>query len=157
MGRWHNFYVDNHVHFCTYTAKDWRPLLTEPAIECLYDEWHKNSKRFAVQTWAYVIMPEHVHMLLWSEQGNNILRFIQRTLGQTSKRLSPAKESFWKERPRVFPIYSEDIVREKIEYIHANPVRRGLTETPEAWPQSSYSQLVLGDNSPAYQCARIAL
>ena len=117
--------------------KDRLRVLTEPAIACLYDEWRRNCERFAVKILAYVIMPDHVHMLIWAERADNIMRFLQRVLGQTSKRLKPGTGGLWKERPRVFPVYSDVMVRQKIEYIHANPVRRGLTEVPEAWRHSS--------------------
>ncbi|MDO8588495.1 MAG: hypothetical protein Q7T82_15820 [Armatimonadota bacterium] len=46
---------------------------------------------------------------------------------------------FWKERGRAFPITQTDGLRQKLEYIHQNPVRRGLIETPEEWEFSSGS------------------
>jgi putative transposase len=155
MSRWHNIYEDNHAHFCTYTVKNWAPLLTESAIACLYEEWRTNSERFSVKIIAYVIMPEHVHMLIWSELGDNITRFLQRVLGQTSKRLKPGVGGFWKEHPRVFPVFLDEALREKADYIHANPVRRGLVETPEMWAHSSYRQIAFDDPAPMFRCASI--
>jgi putative transposase len=157
MSRWHNFYLDNHVHFCTFTVKDWRPLLDEIAIAILYDEWRRNSERFCVKVIAYVIMPEHVHVCLWSEKAENIVRFLQRTLGQTSKRMKPGVGGFWKERPRVFPVYSDKALAEKIDYIHANPVRRGLVERPDQWRHSSWRQIILGEEPGEFECAALVI
>ena len=155
MSRWHNIYQDNHAHFCTYTVKDWQPVLDEIAIACLYDEWRRNCERFSVKIIAYVIMPEHVHMLIWSESADNIRRFLQRVLGQTSKRLKPGIGGLWKERPRVFPVSEDDVLGEKVDYIHANPVRRGLVETAEDWPHSSYRQIILGQAAQAFECSPV--
>lgn len=38
----------------------------------------------------------------------------------------------------------------KVDYIHANPVRRGLVESPEQWPDSRFRQSVLNDMSGAF-------
>lgn len=44
----------------------------------------------------------------------------------------------WKEQVRALPIWGERKLREKVDYIHANPVRRGLVTDPSDWPHSSY-------------------
>ncbi|MDO8586312.1 MAG: transposase [Armatimonadota bacterium] len=155
MNRWHNYYADNHAHFSTFTCKDWQPLLTETVITCLYDEWRRNSERFSVKVLAYVIMPEHVHVLIWSEKADNVVRFLQRSLGQTTKRLKLGAGGLWKERPRVFPVQYESVISQKMDYIHANPVRRGLVDVPEDWRHFSYGQLMLGEDDPAFRCASL--
>lgn len=152
MGRWHNQYADGCVHFCTFAVQGWRPALDRDTIDILYSEWNRARERFGISILAYVVMPDHVHMLLWSSEGRNIRVFLQRTLGETSKHLSPGKGKFWKERPRVFPIYSDDIVKEKIEYIHSNPVRRGLAGTSAEWRDSSFRQLAGGEGTVPFRC-----
>ena len=132
--------------------QDWQPALTGDAINILYDEWNRARERFSVSVLAYVIMPDHVHMLLWSAEGKNIRVFLQRILGESSKRLAQEQGRFWKERCRVFPIYSEDIIKEKIEYIHNNPIRKGLVDDPAEWYDSSFSQLVGGLDKVLFRC-----
>lgn len=51
----------------------------------------------------------------------------------------------WKERGRAFPVTREDGLRQKIEYIHNNPVRRKLVETAEQWEFSSFRWYIGGD------------
>ena len=125
MSRWHNHYPDGHAFFCTYTVQDWAPKLDDTAVSVLYDEWSKARLALGVSVLAYCIMPEHVHMILWSQSGDNVRKFMHRTMAQTSRRLRPGG-GFWKERPRVLPVYSRRVLDVKVDYIRANPVRRGL-------------------------------
>ncbi len=52
----------------------------------------------------------------------------------------------------MLPIYSEAVSRTKVNYIHANPVRRGLVATPGDWVHSSYRQLACGADDVAFAC-----
>jgi len=81
--------VTQPARFRIYAVKDRGPLLTAPVTACLHDDRRWNSERFPVNIRAYVIMPEHVQMLIRSERGDNIVRFSQRVLGHSSKRLKP--------------------------------------------------------------------
>ena len=54
---------------------------------------------------------------------------------------------FWKPRGYDFNVADEKKVLEKLEYMHANPVRRGLVERPEQWLWSSYRFYELNDAS----------
>ena len=45
---------------------------------------------------------------------------------------------FWQPRFYDFNVYSSYKVREKLEYVHANPVKRGLVKNPGAWMWSSF-------------------
>jgi REP element-mobilizing transposase RayT len=96
-------------------------------------------------------MPDHIHIVLWAERGESVKKFLHRTLAQTSRRLQPGG-GFWKERPHTIPIYSAKVLREKVDYLHRNPLRKNLAENPEDWRHSSYGQLVIGDCAPAFVC-----
>ncbi|MHB1002159.1 MAG: transposase [Armatimonadota bacterium] len=150
--RWHNQYIDGCLHFCTYTVRDWRPILIENVKDALYEEWDKARTHYSVRICAYVIMPDHVHMMLWSEDGKNVELFLRRILGQTSKRFRTDGKRFWKERPRVFPVYTESVAHVKIEYIHNNPVKRGLVGDSSGWLDSSFKQLIMGDSKVPFVC-----
>jgi REP element-mobilizing transposase RayT len=152
VSRWHNVYEDGHVHFVTYTVCHWQPLLDEQAVKCLYGQWKHNGQRFGVAVLAYVVMPDHVHMLLWSERGESVMRFLQRTLGETSKAMRPGVGKFWKERPRVFPVFTRAVIDEKLAYIHDNPVEARLVVSPDEWRHSSYRQVMLGEDGGPYAC-----
>jgi putative transposase len=151
MTRWHNHYLDNHAHFCTAVVLNWRPALTGPGADALLEAWESVRTCLDVKVLAYVVMPEHFHLLSWSASGQQIRRFLQRTLSVTAKRLGSGG-MFWKERPRVLPVYSSYALRQKVDYIHRNPIRRGLVADPEAWGLSSYRQLTSGEVSTRFVC-----
>jgi putative transposase len=46
---------------------------------------------------------------------------------------------FWQPRFHDFNVYSHEKRKEKLEYMHANPVVRGLVKHPKDWPWSSSS------------------
>src|ERR1035437_2099798 len=116
MSRWHNHYPDGHAFFFTYSVQDWSPKLVETAVEILYDEWDKARLALGVRVLAYCIMPDHVHRVVWSESGENARKFLHRTIAQTSRRLRPGG-GFWKERPRVLPVYSRRVLDVRVNYI----------------------------------------
>ena len=52
------------------------------------------------------------------------------------------QDSYWDKN-----IYSERFLRQKLSYVHRNPLRAGLVEQPEDYPYSSYRDYALGDDS----------
>ena len=126
-------------------------MLDQAAVNVLYDEWDKARLALGVRVLAYCVMPDHVHMVIWSELGESARRFLHRTIAQTSRRLRPGG-GFWKERPRAVPAYSRRVLAAKVDYVHANPVRRGRVSAPEDWPYSSFAQLILGAPPQGFAC-----
>jgi putative transposase len=114
---------------------------------------------FPVDLWAYVIMPEHVHLLIFPREANakagviagKIKEQVARKAIQYLKENAPEwltriavqegnrmRYRFWQpgggyDRNAV----EISTVHKMIEYIHMNPVRRGLVARPEDWPWSS--------------------
>jgi REP-associated tyrosine transposase len=88
---------------------------------------------------GYVVMPEHVHLLI-SEPERKELSVVLRMLNQnTSRRLRvPGLPRFWQVRYYDFPVWSEKKRIEKLCYIHRNPVERGLVGRPKDWRWSSF-------------------
>ena len=150
-----------HAHELTFSCYRRLPLLSrdrtrEWLVEAIEDA--RGRERFDL--WAYVIMPEHVHVLIHPrEHGYEVSRIlwrIKRPLGRravaylrvnapsflarlTVKRGDGKQETrFWQagggyDRNIVEPT----TVRNVIDYIHLNPVRRGLVERPDDWIWSS--------------------
>jgi hypothetical protein len=52
---------------------------------------------------------------------------------------------FWQPRFYDFNVYSHEKKKEKLEYMHANPVTRGLVKHPKDWPWSSFSFYAKGE------------
>ena len=106
--------------------------------------------------WAWVIMPEHVHLLLWTRPGTatkDVLADIKRPVGQQAivwlkerdpdflERLAVRNKMrtyrrFWQAGPD-HNVYTPEVAHRIVEYIHQNPVRRGLVAHAEDWLSSS--------------------
>jgi putative transposase len=114
---------------------------------------------------AWVLMPNHFHMILkCSERVNisnvvgNIKRYISRQIGQLYKSpdirpllprikhaglKQPGKRTgVWQPRFDSFVIMSEHALKQKTDYIHNNPVRKGFVDEPWQWKHSSASAYV---------------
>jgi putative transposase len=107
---------------------------------------------------GYVVMPNHVHLLMSEPPGSTPsaalhklkLRFSRkfrkrrRPVGAGQLRLRFAERgapprAFWQARYYDFNVYSNGKKKEKLNYMHANPVKNGLVKHPKDWPWSSWS------------------
>ncbi len=101
--------------------------------------------RHKFQLVGYVVMPEHVHILISEpkigDPSKTIQVLKQRVCADLHKKtaMSDVGETLWQRRFYDFSVYSAAKRREKIEYMHLNPVARGLVEDPIEWVWSSYS------------------
>jgi putative transposase len=94
---------------------------------------------------AYVVMPEHVHLLINEPERSNLSVVIQMLKQITSRKLkSTGQDRFWQIRYYDFPVWSERKRIEKLRYIHRNPVKRGLVTGPEDWAWSSFVHYATG-------------
>ncbi len=117
---------------------------------------------------AYVVMPEHVHLLLSEPQRGTLSTVIQalklgffRSLCGSGDNLNPESRRsgetrgtrsvprrFWEHRFYDFNVRTERKRVEKLRYIHRNPVKRGLVESPELWRWSSFHCYMSGEVGP---------
>jgi putative transposase len=159
------YYGRGDVHFVTFSCYRRRPLLGTPRARDRFVEiLDQVRSRFGFRLIGYVVMPEHVHLLISEPKTANPSKALQvlkqkvsRTLrSQTTKSSSQrllvdAADSetheihFWQRRFYDFNIWSSAKVREKLEYMHANPVKRELVEHPKDWPWSSWSHYEKGE------------
>jgi REP element-mobilizing transposase RayT len=154
----HTISRDTPALYLTAVAKDRLPVFrtdTIKTIACNALNEARNSAGFSI--YAYVIMPDHLHLITNGFlKPSKILRFIN---GITSRRvIDHLKEhghnsslqklrheikereyrySLWDHHNNVFSITSEDMLMQKVNYIHQNPVRAGLVERAEDYRWSS--------------------
>jgi REP-associated tyrosine transposase len=96
--------------------------------------------------YGYVVMPEHVHLLVNEPERGNLARAMQSLKQGVSRRLAlRARDSFWQARYYDFNVWSERKFVEKLRYIHRNPVKRGLVERPEDYRWSSFRHYASGE------------
>ena len=147
----------NHVRFLTFSCFQRLPLLSNPRIaDAFASHLAAMRDRLGFHLHAWVVMPEHVHLLLWPRVGAcdvpRILRAIKQPIAQqvlrrwTSVRATVLEKvvdgtgqpRFW-QRGGGFDrnVFSEEELAEKFAYIHNNQVHRGLCTRPEDWRWSS--------------------
>ena len=123
--------------------------------------------RYQFAVIGYVVMPEHVHLLL-SEPAKRDPSIVVQVLKQrVSRRLrrrirartstqqfhlwhestTVAHRSFWQRRFYDFNVWSRKKRTEKLNYMHMNPVKRGLAPDPKLWPWSSYRFYQYGEGN----------
>jgi putative transposase len=107
--------------------------------ECFKEELERVRQRYDLAIGGYVVMPEHIHLLTSEPRHGNLAVVLQVLKQRTSLRLKLKSEpAFWQRRYFDFNIWTGEKHREKLEYIHRNPVERGLVKRPEDWPWSSF-------------------
>jgi putative transposase len=120
----------------TFSCHDRLPYLDTPKTRDLFeDALQKIHRRYEFDVIGYVVMPEHVHLLL-AEPGRELLAAALQALKLSVVRRCKQRP-FWQQRYYDFNVFTEDKRREKLGYIHWNPLRRGLVDKPEDWRWSS--------------------
>jgi putative transposase len=133
-------------HFLTFSCYRRMPLLArDTAYQVFERELEAVRRRYGFVVAGYVLMPEHVHLLV-GEPGVSSLATVLQVLKQnTSRKLkSPGQAQFWQRRYYDFNVHSELKRVEKLRYMHRNPVRRGLGSKPEDWLWSSFLHCATG-------------
>jgi putative transposase len=95
---------------------------------------------------GYVLMPEHVHLLVGEPHRASLPVALQVLKQLTSRKLKPRGEpQFWQRRYYDFNIHNPEKRVEKLRYMHRNPVQRGLVSKPEDWAWSSFRHYAAGE------------
>jgi putative transposase len=104
--------------------------------------------RHQARVYAYVLMPEHIHLLVNEPPRIVLAQFLKALKQVTSRNLKGRREKFWQDRYYDSNVHGEKARSEVIRYIHRNPVKRGLVAKPEQWPWSSFQLYASGVEGP---------
>ena len=147
------------VYFWTATINDWKPLLiNSDCKQVIIDSLLHLKNRKLIHILAYVIMPNHIH-LIWKLNDYNgkelpsasFTKFtghqFQKYLRDTNPTLLEAyavdypnkRYEFWQRDSKAMHLYTNKMLLQKLNYIHNNPLQEHwqLSETPEEYPYSS--------------------
>jgi putative transposase len=131
------------LHFITFSCVRHRPILGTPeARNTFLSILERTRKKHRFDGFAYVVMPDHVHLLV-SEPVLTKLSASLQVIKQLFSR-TRSEEHVWESRYYDFNVRTADKRAEKLNYIHQNPVRRGLVTSAEAWDWSSCRSYTLG-------------
>jgi putative transposase len=146
------------LHFITFSCYRRMKLLDSAAArDSVERELERVRRWYGCFITGYVVMPEHLHLLISEPERGKLSLVIQMLKQITSRKLKPAADPaadneerpgqlkrFWQVRYYDFPVWTEGKRIEKLRYIHRNPVRRGLVERPEDWKWSSFAHYATG-------------
>jgi putative transposase len=119
----------------------------------------QTRKKYQFVVAGYAVMPEHVHLLISEpkiEDPSRVMQVLKQRVSLQCRAKKTAANifseqlpaAFWQPRSYDFNVRTEKKYVEKLNYIHSNPVRRGLVESPELWPWSSFRHYWLGEEGP---------
>ena len=147
-----------HAHFVTCTVLHWIPVFTRPVTVEIILESLRFLKNEGLRVYACVILENHLHMVVQSSDLNrDMARFksytsrqllsyfaeynVRRILDQLAFYKKAHKGDrvyqFWQEGCRPEWIQNDVMMRQKVEYIHQNTVKRGYVDRLEHWRYSS--------------------
>jgi putative transposase len=136
-------------HFITFSCYRREPYLAASASKGIFlNSLELTRRRHNFEVLGYVVMPEHVHLLISEPLDHEVTlsKAIQSLKLSVSKRLSP--KPFWQVRYYDFNAFTHNKRVEKLKYMHRNPVTRGLVEKPEDWRWSSFRYYLEDELSP---------
>jgi len=132
------------LHFITFSCHQLKPHLALPYIRTRFEETlERMRRRYEFCVIGYVVMPEHVHLLLSEPRIGSLAKALQGLKLSMSKMSHP--RPFWRARYHDFNVFSSAKHVEKLRYIHRNPVKRGLVEEPGQWKWSSFHYYATGE------------
>ena len=148
-------YGRGHLHFITFSCYRRLPLLRSGRARNVFVEILDEVRdRYGFSLVGYVVMPEHIHLLVGEPKRGNPSTVIHGLKLRVSKRMRRMRRKaaavqktfpshglvaprFWQARFYDFNVFSAKKRREKLEYMHRNPVTRGLVKDPKDWVWSS--------------------
>lgn len=152
-------YGQRHLHFITCSCYRRRPLLgTARKRDAFLRILNEVRERYQFWLVGYVVMPEHIHLLIAEPKvgtPSTVMQVFKQRVAQCLRgkrrqrsnknqmRLwteapTDAPRNFWQRRFYDFNVWSAKKRIEKLNYMHRNPVKRGLVAEPGLWEWSSY-------------------
>jgi len=127
----------------TTSLADRRALFNSPTADRMFIEvLYEVRSETAFHLLAFVVMPDHMHLVLGPPASRRLAQVLQLVKGRFSHRYN-AKTGrsgpLWQSRYHERTLRSEDELFAAIEYVHRNPVAAGLTREASAFPWSSAS------------------
>jgi putative transposase len=123
------FQQSGDLHFVTVSCYDRRPHFTDAAArETFESSLEKMRQEYKFVVAGYVVMPEHVHLLVSEPPEVTLAPILQAVKISVARRLT--EKPFWQRRYYDFNVYTTGKRAEKLGYMHRNPVARGLANAP---------------------------
>jgi putative transposase len=171
MSRLPHIQVDGHIYYVTTVIYGRLPIFTSPGfIIPLFDSLNYYRYQYELCLLGYVIMPDHLHLLIWPQGERSLSEFMRDFKKFTAVRLirqarvekrqawldaferagqetGRSNNKVWQDDYWDKLVYTDKFIRNKLNYIHRNPCRAGLVDDPGDYPYSSYRNYLCGDDT----------
>ena len=160
MGRSrYKIYEPTHLHFITCTILHWIPIFTrQETTNIIFESLKYLQQNDNLKIYAYVVLENHLHLIASSDDismsmrkfksftAKRILQYLQKQNVSTildqlafykKAHKDKAQYQLWQEGIGAKLIQNEDMMIQKINYIHQNPVKRGYVDDATHWRYSS--------------------
>ncbi len=160
-------YGQHHLHFITFSCYRRLPLLRSVRARNVFVKILGEVRdRYGLALVGYVIMPEHIHLLIGEPPKGTPSTVLQVLKQRVSRRLRRKRRApkgqfklrfveggehslpqFWQPRFYDFNVWSQKKKVEKLHYMHMHPMKRKLVAHPKDWPWSSFSFYAARDSA----------
>jgi len=149
MARLARIVVPECPHHVTARGNRREPIFFEDGDQAIYaDLLAEQMRRAEVQVWAYCLMPNHVHLILWPRTETGLARAI----GAAHRRWANFVNARGRWRGHLFDgrfasvAMDEDHLLAAVRYVALNPVRARLAARAQDWPWSSVGAHLQGED-----------
>ncbi len=165
MSRKYKFHNKSGLYFVSFATINWIDVFTrEIYFNVLAESINYCRKEKSMELYCYCFMPSHVHFIFRSssDQPSELLRDFKRHTSKKvietiknnpqesrkewllwmferagNKNATTNKYQFWQHHNKPIELWSENVIKQKIDYIHNNPVEAGFVTDPVDWKYSS--------------------
>jgi REP element-mobilizing transposase RayT len=155
----YRIFEQEYPYFLTNTVVAWLPLFAHPSFaEIILDSWRFLQRERGVRIYGYVILENHLH---WVAAADELAEKVGRFKSFTARRILDELQrrgwdtlleelhffklhhkldqthQVWQEGSHPQQIRNDEMMRQKLEYMHHNPLRRGYVDDPVHWRYSS--------------------
>ena len=161
------------AHFVTSTIVDWLPVFTtDAACDILVDALTYCQAQKGLQIYAWVILDNHFHAIVAAQELSRVMAAVKRHTArriveeaeargrgwlldqfarQRARHKVESQHQIWQEGFHPQELSTDEAMLQKIDYVHHNPVARGLVSLPEHWRYSSAHEWLAGSR-PVLRC-----
>ena len=155
--KYHRVYIKGGTYFFTIVTFQRKKILNEPEnIQVLRDAFEYIKKKHPFHLDAYVILPEHIHLIITLPENDDdfstrirlMKSYFSRNCNNLYKQLPDGsrklknEQLIWQRRFWEHVIRDNKDYKQHVEYIHYNPVTHGLVSKPIDWVYSSFRRFV---------------
>lgn len=170
MQNTHRYRADSqNLYFITSATVHWLPIfLSHRYFSILTDALTFCRRNRGLLLYAYVLMPDHFHIIASTEASNalpGIMRDLKRHTSREVTRCLGKDDSWallqimaetaivahggnglhvWQESCHPVPIFTQKFLHQKLDFLHGNPVREGYVRAAGDWVYSSAGEYATG-------------